>query len=431
MLNLVEVAVFWIYSTHFGLRGDVTGFGTALGKIVVAISGFTFGFISDNLSQNRIGRRKIFLVLGAPLLAISFIMLFIPYYLIPAASVGTIMIWFLVWNSTFHAFYGFLVIPYQSWMPEITVEDQRLEVSEAQNKVNLLASTVGLSIVFVIAGSTTTGNAVEANSMVGILLLVTVLVFSVIEILTFVPLLIMVKEPQLEVTKKRLKDEIQIVSENQQFKNWIFGQGFMVVGIFIFITLMLDLLETLLHLQGILEFLLFGVTLLAAVIFGFRVWGYIGHRYGKKNGLLLGIFWMLLTYPSTFIVQDFTSFAKLLQGVLFAGLIGIGLSAYFLFPYAILADIADIDRINTNHSRAGMYTGIITVTQNVFEALGAVLAGLLKEGSYGLNIHYTGIIAAAALIIALPFIRKGDFDPFMDNNHITPRDILRDLRAGQ
>ena len=43
-----------------------------------------------------------------------------------------------------------MLTPFQAWLPEITTEEERLEVSVYQNTVNLIAFVIGAGVTFLI-----------------------------------------------------------------------------------------------------------------------------------------------------------------------------------------------------------------------------------------------------------------------------------------
>ena len=59
MLNIVTIATFWIYGNHFNLDPKLNGYGNAVGKVAIALSGFMFGYISDKMRprESNFGRR--------------------------------------------------------------------------------------------------------------------------------------------------------------------------------------------------------------------------------------------------------------------------------------------------------------------------------------------------------------------------------------
>ncbi len=60
-MQMVTLAIVYIYSTAFELDQTLNAVGNAVGKIVIAFSGFIFGYISDILKNPKWGRRKFFI----------------------------------------------------------------------------------------------------------------------------------------------------------------------------------------------------------------------------------------------------------------------------------------------------------------------------------------------------------------------------------
>ncbi|RLE76825.1 MAG: hypothetical protein DRJ44_03370 [Thermoprotei archaeon] len=89
------------------------------------------------------------MVLGAPLLAISFIMYFLPHLLIDVNDKYSLFIYGALWNSIFHFSYALLLTPFQAWMPEITEPLERVDISALQNTANLIANAVGVIMGFI------------------------------------------------------------------------------------------------------------------------------------------------------------------------------------------------------------------------------------------------------------------------------------------
>ena len=58
-MNVVSLATIWIYDNVFGLQDYIymNASAVAIGKIVIAFSGFIFGYISDILPPSKAGRR--------------------------------------------------------------------------------------------------------------------------------------------------------------------------------------------------------------------------------------------------------------------------------------------------------------------------------------------------------------------------------------
>ena len=100
-------------------------------------------------------------------------------------------------------------------------------------------------------------------------------------------------------------------------------------------------------------------------------------------------------------------------GYLWAFLTGVGLSGPYLFPYAIIADIADKDERETNESRAGMYNGFNSIPLNIFQAIALILVGYLNPENMTTRLYLLGPITAVFFLASIPILFLGNFDPFM------------------
>lgn len=406
MINMVDLGVFWIYATHFELSAGLTGIGTAAGKVAIAISGFLFGYISDILPPTiRGGKRKIFLWIGAPVLAFSFIMLFTPHLFL--SDKNLVFIWLLTWTIMFHTFYGFLLTPYQSWMPEITNDQERISVSAYQNTFNILATATGMGFVLFIAGYLEDNGGITGAG--GTILMVAVIIIALLEIAAFLPTLFLIKEKIVEKISRNVIEEFKIVLGNLNYDKWMLAQGLISVALTIINSQVIKFVTEFLGLSGILNLLTFGVFLFGSTIGSFALWRKVASKRGKKIALSIGLVWLSITLPLTLVLgsSPLSFIDPLVQAIVFGMLVGSGLAAYYLFPYPIIADIADKDKRETGVSRAGIYTGFNSIPLNLFQAFGLILASYVTDSLYLL-----GPVAAVFLLLALPVLYITDLDPF-------------------
>ncbi|MFW9934674.1 MAG: MFS transporter, partial [Candidatus Thorarchaeota archaeon] len=82
LLTLVSMTTFYVYGTVFELDWRLNGISLAVSYIVIGLSHWLVGFYSDSI-ETRFGRRKPFIIIGAPILAIGAIFLYIPNFFFP------------------------------------------------------------------------------------------------------------------------------------------------------------------------------------------------------------------------------------------------------------------------------------------------------------------------------------------------------------
>ncbi|MCE7741561.1 MAG: MFS transporter [Candidatus Heimdallarchaeota archaeon] len=451
LLNVVLVATFWMYTNQVELDPILNGVGNAVGKLVIGISSVVFGYLSDSLSSSkaRLGRRKLFIWTGAPILAFSFVMLFTPQFFIPDGGQTIKFIWLLAWNATFHLFYGYLLIPFQSWMPEITTEEERVQVSGLQNTVNLIGSAVGSGFVLIMSGFISK-DPEGITGTAGTYLLIFALAFAVIEILFFLPALLKIKEKKIVHEKRKMFEEMKVALRNRNYMIWVGSFTILNVGVTLLTALLIDFLEKVLGVVSAMQKFLFGVSMFLVIIVSFIFWTRFSKRYGKKWSLIFSFSFLLLWMPLTPLVGRIPGIPPIVQGYVFGIVALFGMSSAYLFPYAILADFADADERKTAKNRSGMYTGFKSLPFNIAQAAGFILAGFLRgwskerilgyagDGFVGnwidnvgetinIGLLWLGPIVTIFLFLAIPIIWQGDFDPFMKDEMVKKTSIFKQI----
>jgi len=419
-MQVVTIATVYIYGSAFQLDYTLNAIGNAVGKIVIAFSGFIFGYISDILKNPKFGRRKFFVWTGAPILAVSFVMLFIPHFFIPLDKEILVFVWLLVWYALFNLFYGYLTTPYQAWMPEVTTEDDRVGMSAIQNTTNLFATIGGLAFAFIFSGMLDeqideVGPAAILGNL-GIVLLVAVIIFALIEVLAFLPVLLNVKEEPVERKERNIMREFKVVLTNKNYVLWFITQGIYSMGLTILTALTFDLIGFL-GLTGMLDFAIFAIAMFGTTMLSFILWERMSKRIGKRVGLLISYGCLILILPLTLVLGKIPFIPDNVETWIFGLLLGFGLSTTYLFPNAIIGDLADEDERITKESRAGMYTGFNSIPLNIFQASAYLLVPFIynpEPGATYWGLQWLGPAVAFFFLLSIPTIIIGRYDPFMD-----------------
>ncbi|MHA2254817.1 MAG: MFS transporter [Candidatus Heimdallarchaeaceae archaeon] len=426
LLNIVTVFTFWAYKDIFAIPAELSGIGNAVGKIAIAFSGFIFGYISDAIdpSKRKLGRRKLFIWIGAPLLALSFVMLFTPHLFISAEHSMMRFIWLMIWNSMFHLFYGFLLTPFQAWMPEITSADERINVSAVQNVANITASLIGAGYTLILAQYyTQTGNL---DRRAGILMLVFAILFGVVEVLLFLPALFKIKEKKIPFVKRNLKEEVSVALRNRNYVIYMISFSIMWIGVILITAMILDFINIILGFDTIQKTLIFAVVMFLALAIGLTLWTVIGNKIGKKKSLIIGFAWTMIWMPLTPAIGRIPFIPLIVQGYIFGIGAVIGTSSAFLFGYAIISDFADKDERDTSQNRSGLYTGFKNIPINIGQAAGYIIAGYLAVWKDDLGLTWLGPIAIIFMVIAFPIFLLGNYDPFFKQGNEQEVPIITD-----
>jgi len=105
----------------------------------------------------------------------------------------------------------------------------------------------------------------------------------------------------------------------------------------------------------------------------------------------------------------------LILGILFIAGVGAILGGWYLFPYIVYADVAEDDEKSTGDLKAGTYTGFPSIILNIFQAIGAIVIGLMFSlpsitvGSldpYSIGLAFFGPICSVILLVSYFYTKK-------------------------
>ncbi|MFW9853689.1 MAG: MFS transporter [Candidatus Thorarchaeota archaeon] len=438
-IDMADLFLGYVYFAFFGLDKDpfLAFLGVALGKIVIAFTSYGAGYLSDR-TNTRWGRRRPFILIGAPLLAVSFFFLYSPHLVLPPGSNPmAIFTYLLVFNTLYQGLYGFLLTPFQAWMPEITIEAERLEISGYQNTVNLIAFVIGAGSAFLLpallGGSSEDVDLAAANGFLPFLsngLVITTLIgiFAVLVVIFFIPSLIGIHAKEVFIPKPNIREELNVIFSNRNYLWWTLSRGFLSVGLSITLGIVLSWIDKALRF-GSLEYIVFGLTLLATIFAGFYWWVKYGNKEGKTKSFIYSTLWMIVFVPFSILVGQIQFISEvvpiLVQALVFVVLTGVGVAGFYLLPYAIVADIVEEDERRTGESRGGIYYGFEAIPLNFFQFIGYLTVGFLLQNlplftdwrgyQYSMGFLLWGPVSAVFILCSLLiFWRKVNADPLKD-----------------
>lgn len=416
LLSLFSLASVYIYWEQFGLDPVLTGWANAIGKIVIAIAGFLMGYISD-ISNTRWGRRKPFVVIGAPLLALSFVLYFTPYYFIHLGDQFGLFVYAAVFNGLFHLSYAFLLTPFQSWMPEITEPSERVSVARIQNTSNLLSNAIGVMLSFSLPSILS--NPYDWK------FLALLIGLAAMEIFLYLPSLLFVPRDRKAPPKPDIVRELRIVISNPNYVKWLIAQGLVSVATVMITSIVLSYITAVLGIQGAFGTISFGIVLFVMMLIFFYTWGNLAKKYGKGKVLLISNSILALILPWTLVLgQVDLPVPTNVLAYAFIALGAVGLSGFQLFPYAIIADLAHEDEIKTGENRAGMYTGFNSIPLNVFQTLSYIITGyilsfpIIPQKGYSSGLIWWGPVCVVFVVLGSLMLSRTNVDPSLkDGSH--------------
>ena len=407
MLDMLDLASALFYFSIQSLPAIFTGSAIALSYLSIMVSELTFGNLSDRI-KTRWGRRKPFIMVGAPLMALSFLLVFTPHLFLGEGNVLGLFFYATITMSLFKVFYGMTMTPFQSWMPELTEPEERPAVSSWQNVANFIGFVIG-----------TFGTSLLAIEAVGWGLpseiLYLILGFIVIQLLGFAPSLLGLHAEGKFIPQPSIRKDLGVALRDRDFVGWLVAQGLLSVGIAMIIRTAFPYINDYLTF-GVTEFLIFGVELLSVVFVFFIIYQFTISRKGKRFTLQFSMMLAVISLPFTLVINTSSAAFILLA---FAGA---GVAGYYLFPYIVYADFAQKNEILTGEGRAGFYTSFPSIPLNGMNAFSALLWGLIfalpevvpvPGGVETVSQGYLlwGPIAALFIFASVLVLFKVDIDP--------------------
>ncbi len=416
MLTLTGLTSFLVYGTIFELNWILAGISLATSYVVIGLTHWLTGYISDGFNS-RFGRRKPFVMVGAPGLAITGYLLFIPDRFFDIAASGIemqVFLYYLFFLSSFKFFYAFLLTAFQAWLPEITDEDERPLVSSMQNTANWIANGLGVTFGF-ITPLLFVGTPQVLSSMGQTI----IAIFSLFIIIFYLPSILLIKEkPDIVIPPRSLYDETAIVLKNKTFVGWFMTVGFLSFTFSAITAQIVGFAQIALGLNTIGQVLPPALALLVSIMVFLFIWIKSIKRFGKKKTMMFSLVYLAILLPLTPLIPQLATFmSNVNAAILFFIPLAAGMAVYYIMSYIVPADIAEVDEIVTGHSRAGMYTGFIGVPLNLFQAAGSLLLGFLMD--YSRNVMggdvwgylWWGPLFAPFLLVAAFILRYIDIDP--------------------
>ena len=411
LLGVVGFALLLLYTDGYGLDLASVTFIISMGYIAIAASQFFFGWLSDVTYSEKLGGRKPYVFIMAPLLVISFIFLLMPGLVLKNADDSTLIIWLSVWNTLFQICYA-VTTPYQAWMAEQFSAEDRPKCSQIQNIFNFIGQAAQTIFSMIILTGLT--DELEAHpEIVPPELLWTCIIFGVIFIGSFYTSTILMPKEAKPAEKPNMIENIKTVFKNKNYLAVTLMQGIASIGWVIVGTVMLVYLEKVLFL-GTFEYTIMAAVLMIGIIVFLAIWRKIIKRNGKKKSIIYVFSAGAIFYPISLL--GFINWANSLYFAIFfvLGLAGV-MGGWFLFPYIMYADIAEDDQRRTKVMKAGIYAGFPSIILNLLQAFGTFLLSrlflYLPDVTVGTNeipltLMIWGPVCSFFLILAIIFTKK-------------------------
>ncbi|MGQ0549417.1 MAG: MFS transporter [Armatimonadota bacterium] len=396
---LQQTVLLWVFYFYApppgqGLPVRVTpgllGVALGLGRLVDALADPLVAHWSDRL-RGPAGRRRPFILIGAPIMAVAFALIWRPPDPTPTfanfAYVAALLgIFFLVFTLVLN--------PYTALLPEVTrAGRERVGTAAAQAVFSLAGTAVG----YIASGPLASRMGFAAMG----------LVLAPVGALALIAAGLAVRERPIDDARLDFTRTLHIVFGYRPFRIFIAGFALLWLGLSV-IQLALALIVTVL--MGLPQTSVGAVLGLsvAASILATPVVVAAGHRIGSHRTLLVAMSVAAVIVPLIGTIGLWpVPISAAVQGYVLIPLAGPALAALFTLPNAILADITQAAARQSGQRVEGMFFAFQGLILNGATSVSsAILGAALSVFGYGLGLRVVPLLAAAFVVAGIAVFRR-------------------------
>jgi GPH family glycoside/pentoside/hexuronide:cation symporter len=376
------------YTRNLGLSLAAVGTILMLARISDVVTDPLIGQLSDR-TRTRLGRRKPWVLAGAPLMLVSVWMLFVPIE--PVTN-----FYFAFWLITLWLGWTFIGIPYFAWGAELSTNyHERTRIASVRTAFGVVGTLVAIVVPLITGAVFGYGYAIEESLHV-VAICATVFLFVAIPMLWWVP-----EAPPIETRRISLLEGMRVMWSNGPFRRLMIGFTLASLGPAIggplYILFVIHVLEA--NIASNVVLLVFYV----ANLLGVGLWGVVARRFGKRNAWLAGMITVLIAQPGYW----FLGSGDLYWMMVVFFILGVGIGSFSALPAAMKADVIDLDRLKSGEDRTGLFFSVWSLANKMVAALAAGFAlnivALFDFQASGEN-GPTQILALRVVFVFLPVL---------------------------
>ena len=354
----------------------LAGNALLIGKIWDSINDPLFGWITDK-AKSRFGKRRVFMIyrghspgdLRGPDMVCS-----------AGHRPGGTFLWIAITFSLFSSLWSMTNVPYYALTSELTDDyDERSSLTTVRMVMAVPAFLVGAALTPAIVGLF----AVQRTgwAFIGILYGVICAASLLISASGFRERKVKAATTQGEASPFK---SLALALKNKPFV-WICVTYFVVnISFSLIEILMAYYVQYQLKMTSQIS-LVMGLLLICVTI-SLPFWQWLSRKMDKGPAYAIGMGVGALAVVITFFMPHSSTPLIYLVSVL----AGFGFAANWIFPWAMIADVADFDRLETGQQRSGMYYGVWGLATKVSQALALAAVGWILTGfGYVANVEQT------------------------------------------
>ncbi len=353
--SAVQFFLLVFYTDAALIAPALAGSALLIGKIWDAINDPLFGWLSDR-TTSRFGKRRVYMIFGALPLAIAVMLLwFVPGGLSTTGTflwiAGTFLLFDTVWTLT--------NVPYYALTAELTDDySERASLTAFRMVIGVPGYIVGAALTPALVAMFATKRA--GYGAVGV-------IYGILgAVVLWIAAAGLRERKIISESKSATPPMASLLAtfRNRPFVRLIVAYLIANVAFALVKTLLAYYLTYQLGMEGQVPIIMF-LLLFFVGLFLFP-WKRVSDRWNKGPAYALGLAIGGLAVAATFLLPAGPT--PLIYAI--AVIAGIGFSANWVFPWAMVPDVVEYDRLQTGEFRGGMYYGVWGLATKLSEALG-------------------------------------------------------------
>ena len=402
---IMSAVQFWLmpfYTDVALIAPALAGTALTLTKVWDAVNDPLFGWVADKTTSRRFGRRRVYLICGAIPFGLSIMLLWVMPPGLPAwGACAWILLTFIVYDTLFTV----TSVPYYALTAELTDDyDERSGLTAFRMSMSVPAYILGAALTPALVGLFAGKRA--GYAAVGIS-------YGLIAAAGLLVCAFGIRENPAARAKPSSASPLRMYLDT--FRNrpfviliaayTIVNTAFALVKTLLayFLTYQLDMERQ--------QFMVMGLMLVAVAVSLFP-WKVLSEKWNKGPAYALGVFIGGCAVAATFLLPHKpTGWVYVI-----AVAAGFGFSVNWVFPWSMVPDVVEYDRLKTGETRSGIYFGVWGFMFKLSEVLGLAVTGwVLQLFGYRPNVEqsadtllgirlFVGPIPFVLFLIALPLL---------------------------
>jgi GPH family glycoside/pentoside/hexuronide:cation symporter len=384
-----------------------------LAGVVAALDGALVGYFSDR-TRSRWGRRIPYIVLGAPLWSIFFILLFTPP---PDAGRAATAVYLFFVVEAVALFSAITVTPYEALLPEMAGDSgERVSLEAAKVYLGVAGTAIGL------VGSDALKDAFGFKAMA-----VAFAGFALVwQYVSIGGVWERAKRSRIPA-EIGLREALRMSLHNRSFR--------VLTGSVVLFALAFQLLETdvpfyvhaVVGKHSWLSSTLLLTVAIAAAVVSVPVFSRLARKTSKRHAYLMSMLAAAASFPLLALAGLLPAIPASAQIIAVGALIGAPIGAHFLFPVPLTADVVDDDSASTKLRREGTLLGASSFVQGTATSLAPLLVVLMRllgdTRGHALGVRLVGPLGGLLIFAAYLLFRTYDL-PDQVSNRLKPEAMI-------